>query len=60
MKFVQEHTINNKKLMESTDTDVQNKRQKMFMDTAADPAKAREFVLERSMINCVRDSLAVE
>ena len=60
VKFVQEHTINNKKLMESTDTDVQNKRQKMFMDTAADPAKAREFVLERSMINCVRDSLAVE
>lgn len=58
VRFVQEHTINNKKLMESTDPDVQAKRQKMLMDTAADPVKARAFVLERAMINCVRDSLA--
>ena len=60
VKFVQEHTINNKKLMESTDTDVQNQRQKMLMETAADPVRAKAFLMERAMINCVRDSLAVE
>lgn len=60
VKFVQEHTINNKKLMESTDTDVQNKRQQMFMDTAADPEKAKAFIMERAMFDCVRDSEAVK
>lgn len=58
VRFVQEHTINNKKLMESTDPDIQKQRQKMLMETAADPIKARAFMLERSMINCVRESLA--
>ena len=58
VRFVQEHTIQNKKLMESTDPDVQRKRQKMLMDTAADPDAAREFLLERAMINCYRDSQA--
>ncbi len=60
VRFVQEHTINNKKLMESTDPEVQQKRQAMLMATAADPVKARAFVLERAMIECVRDSLAVQ
>ncbi len=59
VRFVQEHTINNKKLMESTDPDVQKKRQKMLMETAEDPVKAKAFVIERAMIRCVRDSLAV-
>ena len=59
VKFVQEHTINNKKLMESTDPEIQNKRQKMLMDTAADPQRARDFIRERAMIDCLRDSLAV-
>lgn len=56
VKFVQEHTIQNKKLMESTDTEVQQKRQRFLMETAADPAAAREFLLERAMINCLRES----
>ncbi|WNC72199.1 NAD(P)/FAD-dependent oxidoreductase [Thalassotalea psychrophila] len=60
VQFVQNHTIANKKLMESTDPEEQAKRQKMFMDTAADPVKAKEFILERAMIQCVKDSLAVE
>ena len=59
VKFVQDHTIRNKELMESTDPDVQAKRQKWLMDTAADPVKAKEFVRERAMIDCLRDSLAV-
>ncbi|MCH9695355.1 MAG: FAD-dependent monooxygenase [Gammaproteobacteria bacterium] len=58
VRFVQEHTIQNKKLMESTDPDIQKKRQKMLMRTAADPMAAREFLLERAMINCLRDSQA--
>jgi 3-(3-hydroxy-phenyl)propionate hydroxylase len=59
VRFVQEHTIANKKLMEARDLETQNKRQAMLMETAADPVKAREFLLERAMINCVRDSEAV-
>lgn len=59
VRFVQEHTIANKKLMESTDPDVQRKRQQMLMETAADPVRAKAFIQERAMINCVRDSLAV-
>lgn len=57
VRFVQEHTINNKKLMESTDPDVQKQRQKMLMATAADPVKAKAFILERAMFNCLRESL---
>ena len=59
VRFVQDHTIANKKLMEATDTDTQTARQKMLMESAADPVKAKAFLLERAMINCVRDSLAV-
>ena len=58
VRFVQEHTIRNKELMESTDPDVQLKRQQWLMETAADPGAAREFLLERAMINCVRESQA--
>ena len=58
VRFVQEHTIQNKKLMESTDPDIQQKRQQMLMDTAADPDKAREFLLERAMIKCYQQSQA--
>lgn len=57
VKFVQEHTINNKKLMEATDKSVQDERQKMLMETAADPQKAFEFIMERAMFNCLRDTL---
>jgi 3-(3-hydroxy-phenyl)propionate hydroxylase len=57
--FVQKHTIDNKKLMESTDPDMQKKRQAMLMESASDPVKAKAFLMERAMINCVRDSLAV-
>ncbi|QBY04521.1 FAD-dependent monooxygenase [Thalassotalea sp. HSM 43] len=60
VEFVQNHTIANKKMMESTDPDEQAKRQKMFMETAADPDKAKAFIMERAMINCVRESLLVE
>ncbi len=60
VRFVQEHTIANKKLMESTDKNVQDERQRVLMETAADPVKAKAFVMERAMINCLRDSLSVQ
>jgi 3-(3-hydroxy-phenyl)propionate hydroxylase len=59
VQFVQEHTIANKKLMEASDREIQIARQQMLMATAADPVKAKAFLLERAMINCVRDSEAV-
>jgi len=59
VQFVQEHTIANKKLMEARDEGTQVARQKMLMETSADPEKAKAFLLERAMINCVRDSEAV-
>lgn len=60
VRFVQEHTIANKKLMESTDPDIQQQRQQHFMQTAADPIKAKAFIMERGMLNCVRESLLVQ
>jgi len=58
-KFVQEHTINNKRLMESKDPDVQKKRQAEFMRDAADPVLARKFLLRTSMIQSLRDEAAI-
>ena len=57
--FIQKHTKRNKALMESTDTDVQRKRQEKFMRTSADPELAKAFVMETSMINCVRESYEI-
>ena len=59
VRFIQEHTIANKALMESTDPDVQRRRQRDFMEKAADPAKAKAFIMERAMIDCVRESYAI-
>lgn len=59
VRFVQEHTMNNKKLMESKDPDVQKKRQADFMRAAADPELARKFLLKTSMIQSLRDAAEI-
>lgn len=59
MNVVQEHTINNKKLLEARDPDVQRKRQEEFMRTAADPQLARQFLLKTSMIQSLRDAAKI-
>jgi 3-(3-hydroxy-phenyl)propionate hydroxylase len=59
-RFVQEHTINNKKLMEAKDPDVQRKRQQEFMATAADPQKARAFLMKTSMIQSLREAAQIQ
>ena len=60
MRFVQEHTINNKRLMEAKDPDVQQKRQADFMRQAADPDLARAFLLKTSMIQSLRDEQQIQ
>ena len=51
-RFVQEHTINNKKLMESSNIDAQARRQRELMTKATDPVLAKAFVMERAMMHC--------
>ena len=58
-EFIQKQTIENKKRMEALDPDAQRKRQAEFMQIAADPERARDFLLGTSMINAWRDSLAL-
>lgn len=58
-KFIQAHTKKNKALMEATDEATQIKRQANFMKSSADPKLAKAFVMETSMINCVRDSYQI-
>jgi 3-(3-hydroxy-phenyl)propionate hydroxylase len=59
LQFVQEHTINNKRLMEEKDPDLQAKRQARFMEIATDPVEARQFVVRSSMIQSLRDAAAI-
>ncbi|MFK7830443.1 MAG: FAD-dependent oxidoreductase [Congregibacter sp.] len=57
--FVQSHTMRNKKLMESTDEQVQRNRQREFLRLANDPGLAREFLMRTSMIDSLRESLKI-
>jgi len=58
-EFIQKQTIQNKERMESLDPDAQRKRQAEFMRIAADPRRARAFLLRTSMIEAWRDSVAL-
>lgn len=60
VRFVQEHTINNKRLLESKDPDVQRKRQAELMKAAADPTLSRAFLLKTSMIQSLRDAALIQ
>lgn len=46
-------------LMEATDEATQIKRQANFMKCSGDPVLAKAFVMETSMINCVRESCKI-
>lgn len=59
LRFVQEHTMNNKRLMESRDPNIQRQRQAELMRAAADPALARQFLLKTSMIQSLRDAALI-
>ncbi len=58
-QFIQEHTKKNKALMEAIDEQTQIKRQAEFMKSCSDPVLAKAFVMETSMINCVRESYRI-
>ncbi len=58
-EFIQKHTMENKKRMESLDPDAQRKRQAEFMRIAADPERAHAFLLKTSMIESWRNSVAL-
>ena len=58
--FVQKHTIKNKSLMEATDAEVQMRRQADFMEAAADPDLEKSFLMNASMINCLRESYEIQ
>jgi len=50
IEFVQEHTIANKKRLEAADPDVRKRNLDDLRATAADPERARQFLLRTSMI----------
>lgn len=54
IEFVQEQTIENKKRLEAKDPETRAQNQQNLKDIAADPAKARNFLLRSSMIAAMR------
>lgn len=60
IKFVQEHTKNNKALMEATEEEIQKRRQAELMKACSTPELEKEFLMRASMINSVRDSYAIQ
>ena len=60
VKFVQEHTIRNKKQMEERDPHAQVLRHAEMMRTAADSVAARQFVLRGAMIESLREAAAIQ
>ena len=58
--FIQRHTIKNKTLMEATDEDIQTQRQAEFMRASTDPVLEKSFLMNASMINCLRDSYEIQ
>lgn len=54
VEFVQEQTIANKKRLEAKDPDARAENMANLRETAADPAKARNFLLGASMIRAMR------
>ena len=50
LRYVQEQTIQNKQQMEEKDPNRQAKRQAELMAIAADPTRARAFLMKSSML----------
>jgi 3-(3-hydroxy-phenyl)propionate hydroxylase len=54
--FIQHRTKENKLMMESTDISVQEARQQRFMEISTDPVREKAYLMESSMIDCLRSS----
>lgn len=59
VKFIQEHTIRNKAMLEDTSAQAQATRQAEFMRIAADPVAARKFMMRASMIDSLREAAEI-
>ena len=59
VEFVQAQSIRNKQLLEERDPDVRAARFDELRRTAADPARARDYLLRSSMIWSVRRAESV-
>lgn len=54
VEVVQKHSIRNKKTMEERDPAVRRQNQRALREISSDPARAREFLLDSSMISSIR------
>ena len=59
IEFVQAQSIANKKRLETRDAETRKKNFAELSETAADPAKAREFLLKASMISMQRRAASI-
>lgn len=59
IRAVQAMSIRNKKLLEERDPDMRAAELQRLREIAADPDRAREYLLNSSMINSVREAAAV-
>ena len=60
VEHVQKSTIHNKNVMEETDPEKRRVTNDQMRETAADPVKSRNYMLETSMINMVRETRLLE
>lgn len=56
VNFIQSRTIENKRMMETKDEDVQAARQKNFMEIVGNPEREKKYLMESSMIDSLRSS----
>ncbi len=59
IEFVQEQSIANKKRLEARDPDVRKRNLDDLRETAADPERARQFLLRTAMIASQRRAEAI-
>jgi 3-(3-hydroxy-phenyl)propionate hydroxylase len=52
-------SIRNKRLLEERDPKVRAERLQDLRDTVADPARAKAYLMNTSMINSVREAAAI-
>jgi 3-(3-hydroxy-phenyl)propionate hydroxylase len=60
VEFVQEQSIANKKRLEASDPDTRRKNLDDLRQIAADPARARQFLLRTAMIASQRRAATIE
>lgn len=57
--FIQRRTRENKAMMETDDAELRADRQRTYMEIAADPEREKAYLMESSMIDCLRASYEI-